>query len=91
MIFVDSNLHFRQLLAVMTTNDAYNVCANVVGEGSRWTAVAAVYKALWALVSDTKEMHKHLDQLCVKFDRVVIVGDFNMPGLKAASTGSWNY
>ena len=91
MIFEDSNLHSQQLSAELTTNDAYNVCAIMVGEGSRRTTIAAVFKAFWALEGDTKELHQHPDQLCVKFYRIVIKGNFNMPGLTAASTGSCNY
>ena len=81
MIMVSKLLASRELSSAVTSNNAFNVCSVLVGRGSKRILVVAVYRAPWATSADTKELCKVLDRAVVKNDRVVIVGDFNLPSL----------
>ena len=86
MVLVNKCLVSRQLLAAVTTNDAFNVCAVAIGRGNKQLLVVAVYRAPWATSVDTKELCKVLDSVVVKHVNVVIVGDFNLPISSVNST-----
>ena len=45
MILVKRTIQERQILSELTANDAFNLCAVVVGSNSSQTLVVAVYRA----------------------------------------------
>ena len=65
----------------VTVNNAFNVCAALVGRQKTLFLIAAVYRAPWASVSDFNDLLKILDKLVHNNVGVpcVFVGDFNMP------------
>ena len=85
MIMVSKLLASRELSSAVTSNNAFNVCSVLVGRGSKRILIVAVYRAPWATSADTKELGKVLDRAVVKNDRVVIVGDFNLPSLSTVN------
>ncbi len=79
VIYVRNDLAVRQLPTSTATNDAFSVCAAVIGRQPNQMLVCAVYRAPRANSSDTKVLYDLLDKLIINYDNVIIAGDFNAP------------
>ena len=79
MILVRSDLSSRQLYTDVTANNAFNICVAFIGNGACLTVIIVVYRAPWAKFDDTKKFFSALDSIIIKHDRVILVGDFNIP------------
>ena len=66
-----------QLSHDVTTNDAYNMCAVTIGSAQDKSLVIAVYRAPRATQEDTQKLRDHTDQIAVRFNKIILVGDFN--------------
>ena len=81
MVLIKRSLPARLLTPDVSVNDAFNVCAVVIGSGSRQILITAVYRAPWASSSDNESFSAALDTLLLKYTHTVVVGDFNIPNL----------
>jgi hypothetical protein len=90
MVLVRDDLVSRQLLADITTNDAFNVCAVVLGAGANQTLIAGVYRAPWSVLSDIGELCDTLDDIILKSQRCIITGDFNLASCSPAAKEKLN-
>ena len=76
-IYVQDNMRCRELLSNVTSYDAFNICAVVVGQQPNEVLVVTVYRPNWASASDLKDLCRQLDQVTYKYAKIVLVGDFN--------------
>ena len=74
----------RQISFSKTSNDAYNVCAVVIGQRESKLLILSVYRAPSACVTNTKDLCKLLDSILVQHKKIIITSDFNV--LKLYST-----
>jgi exonuclease III len=81
-IYVRKELHSQSVASDVTSNDAFNVCAVLVGSRSNLILLVLVYRAPWATSSDNKELCTHLELISARHRSLVIVGDFNLPQYK---------
>ena len=77
MILVSKVLVSRQLTSDIFDNKAFNICAVSIGSGTNHTVIVCVNRPHWAKLSDTKDLCQALDNIVIKHERVIIVGDFN--------------
>ena len=77
MMLVSKVLVSRQLTSDIYVNDAFNICAASIGSGTSHSVIVCVYRPPWAKLSDTKDLCQALDNIAIKHERVIIVGDFN--------------
>jgi hypothetical protein len=85
MVLVREDLASKQIATAVTCNEAFNCCAVLVGRGAKQTLITCVYRAPWAVLSDMKVMFNELDSILVKYNRIVVAGDFN---LKSCTAGA---
>ena len=65
----------RELSSNVTSNDAFNICAVVIGQQPN--EVVSVYRPNWASASDLNDLCRQLDQVTYKYAKIVLVGDCN--------------
>ena len=84
MILIKSSLTSKSLTQSFTPCDSYNVCAISVGRKQRRSLIAVVYRTPSASLSETKDLCVMLDSFVTRhnYSDVIIVGDFNVPGVK---------
>ena len=79
MILIRSNIRSRALVSDYTDNDAYNMCAIAVGYQNNEIIVLIVCRTKLSSTSDTKELACQLDKIASRYNRVILMGDFNLP------------
>ena len=80
ILYIHNAISALQLSPATTTNDAFNVCAVLLGHQRFKTLVVIVYKTPWATCDDTKAICKQLDDLLHHHaDHIIVAGDFNLP------------
>ena len=79
MILIRSNIRSIALLSDYTDNDAYYMSAIAVGQQPDEVIVLVVYRTKWSSASDTKELACQLDKIASRYNRVILMGDFNLP------------
>ena len=80
MIYVDSDYPTVQLIYAVTTNNAFNICAVLLGRRCSKVLIMVVYRVPWANNDDTKDLCKHLEDISAhRADHVIVVDDFNLP------------
>ena len=67
MILTEQQLIGRQLTPGVTNNNAFNICAIVIGRGAKQVLVISVYIAQWTIIADTYPLHKTLDNIVINF------------------------
>ena len=68
-------------------SEAYNICAIKLHAAVPLITVIAIYRAAWASVADTSNFFNELDEIVSREVNIVLMGDFNMPGVETISTG----
>ena len=63
MILVTDECFSKQVACDVTNNDAYNICAVVIGKGRTQTVVVCVYRAPWATLGDMEDMCQLIDSV----------------------------
>ena len=81
-IYVKNELHHRGLTDDVASNDSFNICAVTIDRSPCTSIVAVVYRSPWATLSDMKTLCSHLDAFVSNFCNIIIVGDFNLPGIR---------
>ena len=81
MILISIMLQSRQISFSETSNDAYNLCAAVVGRKESKLLILSVYRAPSPCIADTKDLCKLLDSILVQHKKIIITSDFNEPKL----------
>ena len=79
ILILTNELICRQVTFGTTANNAFNVCGVATGNDSKQVLVMSVYRSPWASVADTKTLYQTLDGIAVKFKKIIILGEFNLP------------
>ena len=78
-IYVSNTLLSLQLSIDDHTEHTYNMCAVVVGDRRHRTLIVTVYRPPNSSLFDTVDFCNVLHKLCVGYNKIIIVGDFNSP------------
>ena len=82
MLLVDSQIPSIQLTPDVTDNDAYNLCAAAIGNWRNTMSIVSAYRAPWASREDTIQICEQIDTLAMRFERIIVTGDFNLPKIQ---------
>ena len=81
-----NNIPAIHLIGDVTVNNAFNVCAAIIGQGKLNTLVLAVFKAPRTSVNNVEAMCVVIDKLACHFNNIVMTGDFNFPSIRWNNT-----
>ena len=79
VIYISEILNALHVTSEVTDCNSYNICAVLLGLALRKLLLVAVYRSPRASYEDTKMLCNHLDRLALRLERIVIMGDFNLP------------
>jgi exonuclease III len=82
IMYISNSISSVQHAISTAVNDAYNVCSAVIHAQAAKILVITVYRAPWASVADTISFCDLLDDLISKHPNLIMVGDFNLPGVQ---------
>ena len=81
-VYLSETLNALQVTSEVTDCNSYSICAVLLGSALCKLLLVAVYRSLRALYEDTKMLCNHLDRIALRHERIVVMGDFNLPEMK---------
>ena len=63
------------------------MCSVTIGSAGNKSLVIAVYRTPCTTQEDTEELYDHIDQIAVKFNKIVIAGDFKFLKMQWSANG----
>ena len=81
-ISISETLNALQVTNEVTDCNSYNIYAVLLGSALCKLLLVAVYRSPRASYEDTKVLCNHLDRIALRHERIIIMGDFNLPEMK---------
>ena len=78
-MYVSKTLLSRQLLIDDHIEHKYKICAVAVEDQRHRTLIVTIYRPPNSSFSDTVNFYNVVYKLCVGYNKIIIVGDFNSP------------
>ena len=78
-IYVSNTLLSTQLLIDDRIEHSYSICAVAVGDRRHRNLIVTIYRLPNSSLSDTVDLCNVLCKLCVNYNKIIVVGDFNSP------------
>ena len=78
-IYIHKTLSSQSLMHEMTPNNAYNICAVLVGNKAKQFLLLCIYRAPWATSTDDKELCAMMESVASRHMKLIVMGYFNLP------------